>query len=145
MSGVTRDRLDLDGEWQGIRFTLVDTGGWQVSGDELQGKVAYQAEKAIEDANAVVLVTDVSVGVTAQDMDVARLIKRSRKPAVLVANKADNGSRDIDAWQMLSLGLGDPIPLSALHGRRVDDLLDSMIRIVTETSENGHAPRSKHG
>ncbi|MHB8263160.1 MAG: ribosome biogenesis GTPase Der [Acidimicrobiales bacterium] len=145
MSGVTRDRLDLDSEWQGIPFTLVDTGGWQVGGDVLQGKVAYQAEKAIEDADAVVLVVDVSVGVTAEDMDVARLVKRSRKPVVLVANKADNVSRDIDAWEMLSLGLGDPIPLSALHGRRVDDLLDSMIRIVGETPVNGHALESKHG
>ncbi|MCL5948565.1 MAG: ribosome biogenesis GTPase Der [Actinobacteria bacterium] len=144
MSGVTRDRLALDGEWQGIPFTLMDTGGWRAGGDELQEKVAYQAERAIEDADAVVVVVDVSVGITAEDMDVARLVRRSRKPAVLAANKADNGSRDIDAWEMLSLGLGDPIPVSALHGRRVDDLLDSMIRIVTDTPVDDHSPRSQH-
>lgn len=132
--GVTRDRLEMDGEWLGAHFTLVDTGGWQSSADGLQGKVSQEAKKAIEHADVVVVVTDVSVGITDDDMEIARHVKRLGKPALLVANKSDNSRRDTDAWEMLSLGLGDPIPLSALHGRRVDDLLDAVVKIVDNSA-----------
>ncbi len=138
--GVTRDRLEISTDWLGIPFTIVDTGGWQSSVDGLQGKVSQEAKKAIEYADVVVVVTDVSVGVTDTDMEIARHVKRLDKPALLVANKSDNSRRDIDAWEMLSLGLGDPIPLSALHGRRVDDLLDAVVKII----DNNAIEHSNH-
>ncbi len=142
--GVTRDRLEMEGEWLGTHFILVDTGGWQSSADGLQGKVFKEARRAIECADAVVVVADVSVGITDDDMEIARHVRRLGKPALLVANKSDNARRDMDAWEMLSLGLGDPIPLSALHGRRVDDLLDAIVKIIDNSILGHDIERSNH-
>jgi len=126
--GVTRDRLELDAQWNGKRFRIVDTGGWLGGGDALDTKVAVQARRAIEAADLVLVVVDVTVGVTTEDEDVARLVKRAGVPSMLVANKVDNQARESEAWELVSLGLGDPYMLSALHGRGTGDLLDEVVR-----------------
>jgi GTP-binding protein len=128
--GVTRDRLSLDAEWAGRELTIVDTGGMQSGGDGLDQKVTDQAARAIKDADVVLVVTDASVGVTDEDVVVARLVRGVRHKVILVANKVDSEHRDSDAWALSALGLGDPFPVSALHGRRVGDLLDEIVARV---------------
>jgi GTP-binding protein len=126
--GVTRDRLELDAEWNGRTFVVVDTGGWLGRGDDLDAKVTDQAERAVAAADVVLLVVDAAVGVTTEDDDVARVLSRSGRPVLLVANKVDNDRRESDAWELVSLGLGDPWMVSALHGRGTGDLLDEIVR-----------------
>ena len=126
--GVTRDRLELEAEWNGHGFTVVDTGGWTARGDELDAKVTAQSDRAMAGADLVLQVVDVTVGVTSEDEEVARRIRRSGTPAMLVANKVDNERREADAWEALSLGLGEPLMVSALHGRGTGDLLDEVVR-----------------
>ncbi len=130
--GVTRDRKEVEADWQGVPFVLVDTGGWLPGGDSLDEKVSRQSERAIKDADAIMFVVDVVTGVTDEDMRVADLLRRSGKPVVLVANKVDDANREGAIWEMLQLGLGDPTPVSALHGRGAGDLLDELV---------GHLPR----
>jgi len=125
--GVTRDRLELQAEWNGRTFRLVDTGGWLGGGDVLDAKVAEQARRAITAGDLVLVVVDVTVGVTSEDEDVARLVKRAGVPVMLVANKVDNAAREAEAWELVSLGLGDPHMVSALHGRGTGDLLDEVV------------------
>jgi GTPase len=125
--GVTRDRKPLDAEWAGREFTVVDTGGWLAAGDTLDRQVSAQAERAICDAAVVLLVVDASVGVTDDDARVARLLRRVERPTLVVANKVDGDSRDTDAWVFTRLGLGDPWPVSSLHGRGTGDLLDAVV------------------
>ena len=126
--GVTRDRLELEAEWNGRGFLLVDTGGWIGRGEGLDAKVAEQARRAIHSADLVLVVVDVTVGMTNEDEDVAKLVKRSGVPAVVVANKVDNAERELEAWALVSLGLGDPFTVSALHGRGTGDLLDEVVK-----------------
>ncbi len=125
--GVTRDRKDVDADWLGRPFRLVDTGGWMVGGSDLDAKVSQQAERAIAEADVVVLVVDVTTGTTEEDSRVAELLRRRGKPTLLVANKVDDVSREGMVWELLSLGLGDPYPVSALHGRGTGDLLDALV------------------
>ena len=125
--GVTRDRKDVDANWRGRDFRIVDTGGWMVGGDTLDKKVSKQSERAIADADLVLLVVDVTTGITEDDSRVADLLRRSGKRVLLVANKVDDGARDNNAWELLALGLGDPLTVSALHGRGSGDLLDRVI------------------
>ena len=125
--GVTRDRKELDAEWCGHHFTIVDTGGWLDTDDPLDAQVSMQAERAIEEADVILFVVDVTVGLTAEDLDVARVLKKSRRPVRVVVNKVDSDSREADVWDALSLGLGDPWPVSALHGRGTGDLLDDVV------------------
>jgi GTP-binding protein len=125
--GVTRDRKDVDADWLGRRFRLVDTGGWMASGSDLDAKVSAQAERAIGDADVVLFVVDVTTGVTEEDAGVAELLRRSGKPVLLVANKVDDTNREGAVWELLALGLGDPYPVSAIHGRGTGDLLDSVV------------------
>jgi GTP-binding protein len=125
--GVTRDRKDVDADWLSRQFRLVDTGGWMVGGSDLDAKVSQQAERAIAEADVVLLVVDVTTGVTEEDSRVAELLRRHDKPALLVANKVDDVSREGMVWELLSLGLGDPYPVSALHGRGTGDLLDAVV------------------
>jgi GTP-binding protein len=132
--GVTRDRLELDCEWNGRPFTVVDTGGWLGRGDALDAKVTGQAERAVAAADLVLLVVDAAVGVTTEDDDVARVLIRSGRPVLLVANKVDNDRREAEAWELVSLGLGDPWMVSALHGRGTGDLLDEVIRLLPDES-----------
>ena len=125
--GVTRDRKDVDADWLGRPFRLVDTGGWMVGGSDLDAKVSQQAERAIAEADVVLLVVDVTTGITDEDGRVAELLRRRGKSTLLVANKVDDVSREGMVWELLSLGLGDPYPVSALHGRGTGDLLDALV------------------
>ncbi len=130
--GVTRDRKELDAEWCGRAFTVVDTGGWLSSDDPLDAQVSAQAERAIADADVVLLVVDVTVGVIDEDLAVARVLKRSGRPVRVVVNKVDSSQRDADAWDAMALGLGEPWPISALHGRGTGDLLDDVVRLLPD-------------
>ena len=143
--GVTRDRLELDAEWNGRAFVVVDTGGWLGRGDDLDAKVTDQAERAVDSADLVLVVVDVTVGVTTEDDDVARLLTRSGRPVVLVANKVDNDRREADAWELVSLGLGDPWMVSALHGRGTGDLLDEVVRRLPAPGSEEAEPAARSG
>lgn len=131
--GVTRDRKEAPAEWLGHHFVLVDTGGWLPSGSELDAKVSRQVEAAVRAAHLVLFVVDGSVGVTDEDAAVASWIRRSDVPVLLVVNKADNDRRESDRWEFMSLGVGEPYPVSALHGRRAGDLLDEVIARLPST------------
>jgi GTP-binding protein len=132
--GVTRDRVSYKAEWLGRRFTVVDTGGWEPDARGLNASVAAQAEVAVDLADAVLFVVDVNVGATATDEHVVRMLRASRRPVILVANKSDDATKDIQASALWSLGLGEPWPVSALHGRGVADLLDHVMAMLPETS-----------
>jgi GTPase len=125
--GVTRDRKEVDAEWLGREFILVDTGGWMPGGSALEAKVSRQVEKAVTESDLVLFVVDASVGPTDEDAAVADWLKRADRPVLVVANKADNDRRETEMWEFLSFGLGDPVPISALHGRRCGDLLDHVV------------------
>jgi len=130
--GVTRDRKELVGEWNGRTFTLVDTGGWLPDGTPtddpvaLTAQVSRQAERAMRSADVVVLVVDAVVGVTEEDARVARLLRTAERPVLVAVNKVDDTRREPDIWAFARLGLGDPYPVSALHGRGSGDLLDAL-------------------
>ena len=137
--GVTRDRVTYPAEWAGRRFTLVDTGGWEVDVAGLDARVAEQAEVAIDLADVVVFVVDATVGPTATDERVVRLLRRAGKPVVLAANKVDGPQLEADAATLWSLGLGEPHAVSALHGRGTGDLLDAVLAAMPEVSAYGRA------
>jgi len=132
LPGVTRDRLELEAEWVGRRFVIVDTGGWIERGEPLDAKVTAQAERAIAAADVVLLVVDATVGVTTEDEALARQLRRGGGKVLVVANKVDNARRENDAWGFVSLGLGDPFMVSALHGRGSGDLLDRVVGTFPE-------------
>jgi len=125
--GVTRDRKDVEADWLGRRFRLVDTGGWMARGSDLEAKVSAQSERAVADADVVLFVVDVVTGATDDDARVAELLRRSGKPVLLVANKVDDTGREHQMWDLMTLGLGEPHPVSALHGRGTGDLLDVVV------------------
>jgi GTP-binding protein len=131
--GVTRDRKVLDAEWTGHEFTVVDTGGW-LAGDArtLVGKVSQQSERAMADADVILFVVDTQVGITDEDDRVAGMLRRSTRPVLVVANKADSDKRELDAWEFGRLGFGDAWPISALHGRGTGDLLDEVVKHLPE-------------
>lgn len=133
--GVTRDRKEVEAEWQGHRFRLVDTGGWMPGGDALDEKVSRQSEKAITEADAVVMVVDVTTGVTEEDARVAELLRGSNRAVFVVANKVDDASHEALIWEFLSLGLGNPWPVTALHGLGTGDLLDAVVAELPDTDE----------
>lgn len=137
--GVTRDRVAYEAEWAGRRFTLVDTGGWEVDASGIHLRVAEQAEIAIELADAVMFVVDAVVGATDTDEAVVKLLRRSGKPVVLVANKVDDQRFESDATALWGLGLGQPWPVSALHGRGSGDALDALMAVLPERSAVGGA------
>jgi GTP-binding protein len=130
--GVTRDRKELEAEWLGTKFLLVDTGGWLPGGSDLDEKVSRQVEAAVKDADVVLFVVDASVGLTDDDEQIANWLRRLKAPVLLVTNKADNDRRENDRWEFLALGMGEPVPVSALHGRRAGDLLDEVCRLLPE-------------
>jgi GTP-binding protein len=135
--GVTRDRVAYEANWAGRRFTLVDTGGWERNAQGIQVRVAEQAEIAIELADAVLFVVDATVGVTDTDTSVVRVLRRAGKPVILAANKVDDLRTESDAAELWALGLGEPIPVSALHGRGSGDLLDAALAVLPEVSAVG--------
>jgi GTP-binding protein len=133
--GVTRDRKELVADWNGREFLVVDTGGWLGGRDvdrtdddaSLVRQVSEQAERAIAGADVVVLVVDVTVGITEEDARVADLLRGAAKPVVLAVNKVDDDRRDADRWSFSRLGLGEPYPVSAIHARGTGDLLDAVV------------------
>jgi len=128
--GVTRDRVPYDAQWNGRRFTVVDTGGWEPDAKDRAAAIANQAEIAVQTADVVVFVVDVTVGPTDVDEAAVKMLRRSHKPVILVANKADNQSLEMEAVSLWSLGLGEPHPISALHGRGSGDLLDDILNAL---------------
>jgi GTP-binding protein len=131
--GVTRDRKEVEADWQGVPFRLVDTGGWMPRGSDLDEKVSRQSEQAIREADAVLLVVDAVTGVTEEDARIAEVVRRLATGTVLlVVNKVDDAGRDGLIWDALSLGLGDPHPISALHGRGAGDVLDRLVATLPE-------------
>lgn len=140
--GVTRDRLYAECEWCGRKFDIVDTGGIEPMTDsEILLFMREQAQIAINAADVIVLVTDIRTGVTAADKDVANMLLRSRKPVVLAVNKADStGAEDPALYEFYSLGLGDPIAVSAIHGHGTGDLLDECVRYFPEAEDEDEEP-----
>jgi GTPase len=143
--GVTRDRVSYDAEWNGKRFVLVDTGGWAPDAKGMAAQVAEQAELAIAAADAVLFVVDATVGTQDVDEAVVQILRRSGKPVVLAANKVDDQRSEAEAAAMWNLGLGEPFPVSALHGRGSGDLLDAILEAIPdaprEVAEVERGPR----
>ncbi len=125
--GVTRDRFTRRASWLGRDFDIVDTGGWLPSGSDLDEKVSRQVEEAVRSADLVMFMVDASVGLTDADEAVADWLRRTKVPVILAANKSDNDRRELERWSFMSLGLGEPYPVSALHGRRSGDFLDLVV------------------
>ncbi len=130
--GVTRDRVAYEAEWSGHRFVLLDTGGWDPNTRGLAAQIAGQAEVAVAQSDAVVLVVDATVGATDSEEAVVKVLRRAGKPVVLAANKVDDARAEADAAMLWSLGLGEPHPVSALHGRGSGDLLDAVLAVLPE-------------
>ncbi|HEY6935470.1 MAG TPA: ribosome biogenesis GTPase Der [Marmoricola sp.] len=133
--GVTRDRVSYDATWNGRAFTVVDTGGWDPDARGLAEQIAAQAEVAVNAADAVLFVVDAVVGTTDTDEAVVRVLRRAGKPVVLAANKVDDQRTEAEAYALWNLGLGEPYPVSALHGRGSGDLLDAILAALPETPE----------
>jgi len=136
--GVTRDRVSYDAEWAGREFVVVDTGGWAPDAKGMAAQIAEQAELAIAAADVVVFVVDAAVGTQDVDEAVVGVLRRSKKPVILAANKVDDARLEADATAMWNLGLGEPYPVSALHGRGTGDLLDAILAAlppVTDAAE----------
>jgi GTP-binding protein len=138
--GVTRDRVSYDAHWNGRAFTVVDTGGWDPDARGLAESIRAQAEIAVNIADAVLFVVDAGVGVTDHDEAVVRILRKSGKPVVLAANKVDDQRAEAEAYGLWNLGLGEPIPVSALHGRGSGDLLDAVLAALPETPPESFEP-----
>lgn len=143
--GVTRDRVAYDALWSGRRFTIVDTGGWQPDAKDRAAAIAAQAETAVAMADVVLFVVDATVGATDADEAAVRMLRRSAKPVLLVANKVDNAALEAESAALWSLGLGQPYPVSALHGRGSGDLLDAVLDalpdLLPEAAARPRGPR----
>jgi GTP-binding protein len=133
--GVTRDRVSYDATWNGRAFTVVDTGGWDPDARGLAERIAAQAEVAVNAADAVLFVVDATVGITDTDEAVVKVLRRAGKPVVLAANKVDDQRAEAEAYALWNLGLGEPFPVSALHGRGSGDLLDAILAALPGTPE----------
>jgi len=159
LPGTTRDRLYGDTDWNGREFTLIDTGGLELGSEipigqvglngqpgDIMSNVRAQAELAIEEADVIVFMVDARSGIAAADEEVANLLRRTQKPVILTANKADNATRRQDAVEFYSLGLGEPIPISSIQGTGTGDLLDRIVEELpppeeTENAEEEDIPR----
>jgi GTP-binding protein len=142
--GVTRDRVVYQAEWAGKDFLLIDTGGWQRDARGLAAQIAAQAERAIAEADAVMFVVDAAVGALDEDSAVVKVLRDCGLPILLVANKVDDQVGELEATSLWSLGLGEPYPVSALHGRGSGDLLDAVVAVLPEEGRNrtrGTGPR----
>jgi GTP-binding protein len=137
--GVTRDRISYDANWNGRAFTVVDTGGWDPEGRGLSERITAQAEMAVSLADAVLFVVDATVGITDADEGVVRVLRQSGKPVVLAANKVDDQRIEAEAYGLWNLGLGEPFPVSAVHGRGSGDLLDAVLAALPETPPESFA------
>jgi GTP-binding protein len=130
--GVTRDRISYEALWNGRRFTVTDTGGWDPKAEGLGASISRQAEFAMRTADVIVFVVDSTVGATDTDLAAARILRRSDRPVIVVANKVDDERSEAGAAELWSLGLGEPQPVSALHGRGSGDLLDLVLDALPE-------------
>ncbi len=142
--GVTRDRVRYEADWSGVRFWLVDTGGWDQRGRGLAARVSAQAEQAAREADLVILVVDATVGITDADTEAVNMLRKSGVATMLVANKVDSAALEAEAANLWSLGVGEPYGVSALHGRGTGDLLDEVIGRLPEIgkgSERAVGPR----
>src|SRR3990172_5727684 len=140
--GVTRDRKYADAEWAGRRFTIIDTGGYIPDSDDIFEKaIREQAQIAIEEADAVIFLVDALSGVTPLDLEIADILRRSKKPIFLTVNKIDSAKRELDVHEFFELGLGEPLSISALAGRQVGDFLDAIttgIKPETDDADLGN-------
>ncbi|WP_150460374.1 ribosome biogenesis GTPase Der [Nesterenkonia ebinurensis] len=134
--GVTRDRVSYPAEWNGRDFTLVDTGGWEADAKGIHKRVAEQAELAVDEADAVVFVLDGLVGASAVDEAVVKMLRRKKKPVLLAANKIDSSAQMSEVYPLWNLGLGEPYPVSALHGTGTGDLLDAALKHLPQTAQH---------
>ncbi len=141
--GVTRDRKEVVADWLGREFVLIDTGGWLPGGSDLDAKVSRQSERAIADADAIVLVVDGAIGIVEEDARVAELLRRSTVPVLLAVNKIDDTGRESNIWEFVRLGVGDPYPVSALHGRGTGDLLDALVATFPPEEAEDEAPATE--
>ena len=140
-SGVTRDRKELVCEWTGRRFLLVDTGGVDIADETpITRSIAVQAREAVTEADLVLFVVDAQLGITPGDEEVAQILRESHKPVLVLANKIDDPKHDSLAFELHKLGLGDPVPISALHGHGAGDLLDEIVRYL---ESHAAAPREE--
>ncbi|WP_010534501.1 bifunctional cytidylate kinase/GTPase Der [Brachybacterium squillarum] len=142
--GVTRDRVFYEAEWTGRDFWLVDTGGWEEKAEGIAYRVAEQAELAVDLADVVMFVVDANVGITTTDEQLLKVLRRSERPIVLVANKVDDPRGELEAAALWNLGLGEPHPVSALHGRGSGDLLDAVMAVLPREGRGAavdHGPR----
>ena len=135
-SGVTRDRKTLEAEWSGNSFLLVDTGGWMPSGTDLDEKVSAQSEKAMYDSDLLLMLVDATTGITEEDSRIASLLRRIDTNVLLVVNKVDHSGRDLDVWNFMGLGLGEPFAVSALHSRHTGDLLDRIVEMLPSEADD---------
>lgn len=133
--GVTRDRVTYDAQWNGREFTLVDTGGWDPDATGVAERISAQAELAVQAADAVVLVVDAMVGITDDDDTVVKVLRRADKPVVLAANKVDDQRGELAAASLWNLGLGEPIPVSGMHGRGSGELLDAVLAALPDAPD----------
>jgi GTP-binding protein len=142
--GVTRDRIPYDALWAGRRFTVVDTGGWEPDAQGLQARVSAQARRAAETADLVLFVVDGRTGATETDLAVARTLRKAKRPVVLAVTKIDDERAEPDVSELWSLGLGEPHPVSGLHGRGSGDLLDAVVEVLPDApaeDESAEGPR----
>jgi len=135
LPGVTRDRVSYDATWNGREFVVVDTGGWISDAKGMAARIAEQAELAIDASDAVLFVVDATVGITDEDEAVVRVLRQSKKPVILAANKVDDQRTEAEASSMWNLGLGEPFAVSALHGRGSGDLLDAVLAVLPDAPE----------
>ncbi|MFL6062901.1 MAG: ribosome biogenesis GTPase Der [Marmoricola sp.] len=133
--GVTRDRVSYDANWNGRAFTVVDTGGWNPDAQGLAERISAQAEVAVTLADAVLFVVDATVGITDADEAVVKVLRKSGRPVILAANKVDDQRTEAEAFGLWNLGLGEPYPVSALHGRGSGDMLDAILAALPDTPE----------
>jgi GTP-binding protein len=137
--GVTRDRVSYDATWNGRAFTVVDTGGWDPDARGMAERIRAQAEVAVTIADAVLFVVDATVGITDADEAVVKILRKSGKPVVLAANKVDDQRAEAEAHALWTLGLGEPYPVSALHGRGSGDMLDAVLAALPEPPPETYA------
>lgn len=139
--GVTRDRLYQDAEWNNRVFTLIDTGGIEVnSEDTILSKVRKQAQVAMEEADVIVFMCDIKAGVTIEDMEIAQMLRRTKKEVILAVNKVENFENTDDLYEFYQLGLGEPYPISASHGMNTGDLLDRLMELLEQFDGNDYEP-----
>ena len=139
--GVTRDRVRYEAEWNGKSFIVVDTGGWEKDAQGMGEQISAQAERAITSSDVVVFVVDATVGATGSEEAMVRVLRKAKVPVILVANKVDDEKTELEVSQLWSLGLGEPYPVSALHGRGSGDLLDEIIKRFPEEGSMQARPR----